>query len=88
MPDVAPAVSRGSRGSGRSPFIVVKPGESLDSLAHSMAQGTFRVGRHKEIKAILIQNNQISETEPLRPGQLLNVNDQPCDLVKGCGPPA
>lgn len=43
-----------------------------------MAQGTFRVGRHKEVKAILIHNNQITETAPLAPGQILNVNSEPC----------
>ena len=80
MPDVAHPVSRVPRSAvGRPPFIVVKPGESVDSVARAMAQGTFRLGRHEEIKAILIQNNKITETTPLRPGQLLNVSHEPCE---------
>jgi hypothetical protein len=71
--------TRGSRGSGRTPFIVVKPGESLDSIAHDFARHSFRVGGRGEAKAILIHNNQITETTPLRPGQMLNVSDQRCD---------
>lgn len=71
--------TRGSRGAGRPAFIVVKPGESLDSIAHDFARHSFRVGGRGEAKAILIHNNQITETTPLRPGQMLNVSDQRCD---------
>ena len=83
MPDVAHRVSRVPRSSGRPPFIVVRPGENIDSVAHAMAQGTYRIGRHEEIKAILIHNNKITETTPLRSGQLLNVSHEPCEGGEG-----
>lgn len=70
-----------------SPHLVVKPGESLDSVARTMAEGTFRVGQHQQLKAILIQNNQITETTPLRPGQLLNGNNVPCGGASGAWSP-
>src|SRR5256885_4552700 len=76
--EAMPNVTRGSRGSGQSRFIVVKPGESLDTIARDMAHSSFRVRQHQEAKAILIQNNQITETIPLHAGQLLNVNEEPC----------
>jgi hypothetical protein len=64
---------------GKSNFMVVKHGESVDSIAYTMAQSTYRLGQHQQIKAILIHNNKITETVPLRPGQLLNVDDRPCE---------
>ena len=73
-----PNVTRGSRGTGHSRFIVVKGGESLDTIARDMSRSSFRVRQHQEAKALLIQNNQITETTPLYPGQILNVNEEPC----------